>query len=90
VVLPTHNHFEPAGSRLAGAMSADAVDAFGKGPLVEAATLVSLAFRFRHDILPAHALSSGQRPQKPFHEELQRGAALAFLLLLVPAGHGPR
>src|SRR5579864_7602243 len=54
----------PAPSR---AISPDLVDVFEEYPLVEAATFVPLAGRFRDDILPAHALSSGQRLQNFQH-----------------------
>jgi hypothetical protein len=70
------------------AISADSVDVFEEDPLVEAAALVPFAGRFRHDILPAHAVSTGQRLQdfqhvRQFRQQLPVRCRLRFLGLLI-------
>src|SRR5580658_3449998 len=57
--LPNGPWFSSSGTR----SNADLLDVLEEDPLVEAAPLVPLAGRFRNDILPAHALSSSERPQ---------------------------
>ena len=69
------------------AISPDLVDVFEEYPLVEASTFVPLAGRFRDDILPAHAMSCGQRLQnfqhvRQFRPQLPAGRRLRFLGLL--------
>src|ERR1035441_698062 len=41
-------------------MSPSLVDIFEEDPVVEAAALGALAARFRHDVLPAHAMGRGE------------------------------
>ena len=66
-------------------------DVFEEDPAVEAAALSTLAARFRHDLLPAHVMSHGERLQYfqnvgQFRGQLPVRRRLRFMRLLEQLG----
>ena len=71
----------------AGVTLPSLVDVFEEDPVVEAAALGALATRFRHDVLPADAMSSGESLQYfqdvgQFRGQLPVRRRLRFMRLL--------